>query len=74
MKFNLFALGRAVRAMIVVAIVFSIVGFVLCPELVQYTPEDPDLLGHQKGFALATVLIGALAGALIYWDSVKNRD
>jgi hypothetical protein len=72
MKLNLFALGRAVRAMIIVAIVFSIVGFLLCPELVQYTPEDPDLLRHQKSFALATLLVGVFAGGLIYWDAVKN--
>ena len=72
MKLNLFALGRAVRALIVVAIVFSIVGFLLCPELVQYTPEDPDLLIDQKSFALATLLVGVFAGGLMYWESTRK--
>jgi hypothetical protein len=73
MKLNLFALGRAVRALIVSAIVFSIVGFLLCPELVQYTPEDPALLQQQKSFSLATLFIGLLAGGLMYWDSIREK-
>ena len=72
MKLNLFALGRAVRALIITAIVFSIVGFVLCPELVEYSPENPDLLSDQRDFAIATLLVGAFAGGLIYWNSTRR--
>jgi hypothetical protein len=72
MKFNLFALGRAARAVILCVVVFSLVGLVLCPELVQYTPEDPDLLAHQRSFALASLFISIFAGTLVYWDAVKN--
>jgi hypothetical protein len=73
MKINMFALGRAVRVLIVTSIVFSVVGFLLCPELVQFTPEDPDLLSHQRGFALACISIGFFAGCLTYWDALRDR-
>jgi hypothetical protein len=72
MKINLFALGRAVRTLIITAAAFSLTGLLLCPELVQYTPENSELLCHQRGFALACIVISAFAGALIYWESVKN--
>lgn len=72
MKFNLFALGRAVRALIITVVVFCLIGALFCPELVQYTPEDPDLMSHQKGFALATFAIGLLAGALMYWEALRK--
>jgi hypothetical protein len=72
MKINLFALGRAFRALIITAVIFSIVGFLVYPELVSYSPENPDLLSHQHNFAIATVLIGALTGGLVYWNSTRR--
>ena len=72
MKLNLFALGRAFRALIITAVIFAIIGFLVYPELVSYSPEDPELLADQRDFAIATLLIGAFAGGPIYWNSTRR--
>ena len=72
MKINLFALGRAFRALIITSVIFCAVGWILCPELMAYTSEDPAMLANQRDFAIATLLVGVFAGGLIYWNSTKR--
>jgi hypothetical protein len=72
MKINLFALGRAARALIITSVIFCVIGWILCPERMGYTPEDPAMLANQQNFALATLLVGIFAGSLIYWDATKS--
>jgi len=72
MKLNLFALGRAARALSITSIIVCLIGWIICPEIMDYTPEDPALLANQHNFAVATLLIGVFAGGLIYWDSAKR--
>ena len=72
MKINLFALGRAVRALIITVIGFSFIGILVYPELVKYSPENPELLAAQRDFALASIIIGIFAGGLFYWESTRK--
>jgi hypothetical protein len=72
MKFNLFALGRAIRALIITVVGICLVGMIIFPELVGYSPENPALLAGQRDFAIAALCVGILAGCLFYWDCVKN--
>ena len=64
MKFNLFALGRAIRALIVTVIGFCLMGMIICPEVMSYTPENPALLAAQRDFALVALCVGILSGGL----------
>lgn len=72
MKFNLFALGQAIRALIITVIGFSLFGMVVFPELVKYSPEDPGLLCAQRDFALVGLGIGLFSAGLFYWESTRK--
>jgi hypothetical protein len=72
MKFNLFALGRAIRALIVTVIGFCLFGMLVLPELVKYSPEDPGLLCAQRDFALVGLSVGLFSAGLFYWEATRK--
>jgi hypothetical protein len=72
MKLNLFALGRAVRALIITVIGFCLIGMIFCPELVSYSPENAVLFCAQLGFARASLFIGLFSAGLFYWEATRE--
>ena len=72
MKFNLFSLGRSLRVLIITIIGFCLLGMIICPELLNYSPENPDLLEAQRDFAIVALCVGILSGGLFYWESTRD--
>jgi hypothetical protein len=66
MKINGRAIARSVLAFILTATAFSIIGFIVDPQLIEYTSENLDLLSNQRNFALASIAIGAMSAILLY--------
>jgi hypothetical protein len=57
--------NAAIGAIITVTTV-SVLGYLVDPELVSYTPEDPAIFSKQKAFALLSAVFGMIVGAYYY--------
>lgn len=58
----------ALACMISVIIVL-LIGAIIDPSLVSYTPEDPNMFKQQKNFAAMVSVIGIISGILFYKKS-----
>jgi len=66
------AISKSALACIISATIFYIIGFLIDPSLIEYTPENPEAFNNQKNFAWASIAIGLLSAVLMYPRSKRS--
>jgi hypothetical protein len=56
-------------ACIISVIITLLIGAIIDPSLVSYTPEDPNAFQNQKNFAMIVAIFGIISGILFYKKS-----
>ena len=70
---NIRALVKAVFVFIVSVTIICVIGSILVPTLLEYTPEDPEILSDQRNFAIGTALVGLASAVIEYYRLTSGK-